>query len=117
MNEIIDRKHSGFGIASSLIGVFNLSYPVILVFDDSNGSNGFLYHLTRIGPGGLLGLVFILLFYLIIPVIGNGLGLLVGLVGLFQNTYKKPFAILGLVMNAITSVMFLIGCLLFIFRN
>ncbi len=117
MIEIVDKKHSRFGIASCLIGVLNLGYVGLVALDDSYGSNGFLYHLTRLGPAGLLGLIFILLFYLLIPAIGNGLGFLVGTVELFNTQHKKLFAVLGVIVNAIIPVSFLVGLLLLIFRN
>jgi hypothetical protein len=115
LSEIIDKQHSGFGIASSLIGVFNLCYAGILVFDVRDGHQGFIDYL--LGDGPILGLIVFPVFFLIIPVIGNVLGLLNGLVGLFQTEYKKPFAVLGVLMNLVIPVIFLIGFVWLVIQN
>jgi hypothetical protein len=115
MSEIIDRKHSRFGVVSFLIGVLNWSYAGILIFDVRDGHKGFIDYLA--GDGPVLGLIVLPVFFLLIPIIGNGLGLVIGGLGLFQTKHKKPFTVLGLVMNAIIPAIFLIGFVWLVVRN
>jgi hypothetical protein len=115
MSEMIERHLSKFGIASCLIGVLNWSYAGFLVFDVRDGHKGFINYL--LGDGPILGLIVFPVFFLIIPMIGNVLGFLVGIVALFQTECKRTFSFLGLVMNAIIPSIFLIGFVWLVVRN
>lgn len=112
MNEIIDRKHSRYGVASCLIGVLNLGYTGNLLFDWFN----FVNDLVSMGPGAIFGLFFIPLLFLIIPAIGSGIGIIVGIVSLSQANHKRLFAVIGLIMNIAGPAILLISFLLYNFK-
>ncbi len=98
-------KHSGFGIASFIIALAAGALECVLIV-----IAGILETMT---PGGvdedspvamLLGLV------VIGGILINLLGIIFGIVGLFQRDRKKPFAVLGVVIGSLV----LLGMLLVI---
>jgi hypothetical protein len=94
MSEIAAKKHSRFGIASCVIGVFNLVYVGEWVF-------GWLGIFNRlVGDGPVLGLLVVPLIFLV-----GGLGILTGILGgiggLFESGRNRLFAVIGLVINLV----------------
>lgn len=113
MSELVEKKHAPLGVASCVIGIFNLSYAVFLVYE-------FYFNDGKSFPkewfGQVSGLFFIPLLFLVIPILGNGIGLFLGLVSVFQRNHQRLFAVLGLAINVFV-VIFLFSCLLFTFLN
>lgn len=108
MNKIIDTKNSRYGVASCLIGILNLVYSLNLLFD--------WFDIVNDLAGPVFGLVFIPLLFLIIPAVGNGIGLVVGMIGLYRTSQKRPFAVTGVAMNIVIPATLLIIFLLDIFN-
>lgn len=113
MSEIINKKQSRYGIASCLIGVLNLSYAGFWVFvtlKDLHWYPEFLFG----GPGGIFALVTIPILFLVVPAVGNGIGLILGMIELFQPNCKRIFSVLGLIMNSLIPITLFILLLRFI---
>ena len=97
----IREKHSGLGISAFIIAmvsgvIFWISVIMATAVELSNGSGGdaeLMY--------GLVGLV--MFFVLFLNLIGTGLGI----AGVIQKTKKRLFAILGIVFNGLTIVVFI----------
>lgn len=115
MNETDKALYNATGIASCIIGILNSSYAGIMIYDSYHEGKIFLGRFPE-GPGAIFVLIWIPLLFLIIPAIGNGIGLILGLIGLFQTDGKRIFAILGLIINA-SIVIFLISCLIHFLQN
>ena len=112
------KKHSRFGIASCLIGVLNWGFIGLVVIDFRAGRNGFMDYL--IGDGPVLGLFVIPFLLLVIPaigIIGHVIGVLAAIVDLFQADCRRLFAVIGLIMNLIIPVSFLIGIIFLIAQS
>lgn len=93
----VQKKHSGLGLASFILSIFSLValFAALIVFGVIEAQN----------PGGLdeespvfiaLGLAIILFFVLSIVAFG------LSIAGLFQKERKKVFAVVGLILSALT---------------
>lgn len=113
----IAAKHTRFGILSCLTAAGVWLYFVVifvLVFyvegftrllsdaflPDSRGISDFR------GMGTAVVLFAVLFFF--IPVIGHLLGLLLGVIGLFQTSRNRIFAIAGIILNLLPAVILVI---------
>lgn len=108
MNETINKKHSKLGIASCLIALITWIYLTILIYlvyfhegftqyisDHYLPRNSGMADFSGLGTALLL----MVIFFFIIPIAGHLTGLIFGLIGVFQKTKKKTFAVVGLGMN------------------
>lgn len=107
-NETIKTQHSRLGIASCLIAVLTWIYLAILIYlvyynDNFTRyvSDNFLPRNSGMSDFSGLGtaLVFMLIFFVVIPVGAHLTGIVFGFIGTVQKTKKKTFAVAGLVMN------------------
>ncbi|HEY2493009.1 MAG TPA: hypothetical protein VGI33_08870 [Paenibacillus sp.] len=104
----IELKHSGPGIASFIISLVSLLGYIAIVaiagaligpYLEPNG-NGFIGSpsremVTNIGTLGIVVIVFLL---------SNLIGVILGIIGVALKNRKKVFAIIGLIMNSIVLV-------------
>lgn len=114
-----NKKHSGFGIASTIIGVIVLVTSIISIViisaefldfatnfkvsDPSVLNDEEAIHFVINYPSIISGTVLLLasVFFMFI-------GGILGIIGLFQQTRKKLFAIVGTLLNGIPILLFII---------
>ena len=105
----MDKKHSKFGIASTLLALgiwlyVGISAFIFIKIDESGNSQIF---------GSLSTLILsAFILFLVLPIIGHILGIILGIVGCFSKTRIRVFGVIGLILNVLP---FVLGLTLFLF--
>ncbi len=101
-------KHSGLGIASFVLAILGIILLIISFILTANAAANISASMTEeefvaSAPG------IIIASFLVLLTIGfNLIGFILGIIGLFQKQRKKLFSILGVVLNSIGFVVFVI---------
>lgn len=117
MNKIVSLKHSKFGVASCVLAATTWFYLAVLIYlffyseSFAKAFNGIIQPTTNkvVDFNGFgTALLSTAILFLVIPFAAHSIGFIFGLIGAFQKSKRKTFAIAGLVMNVLIFIIPLI---------
>lgn len=101
--------HSRLGIASTVFGILLWAFflTMIILVTQTDLMNKLSTPMAglkvdNLGLSGLLkGFLWLLVLFVIIPFVGHSTGLILGIIGAFQNQTKRTFPVSGVVLNGL----------------
>lgn len=108
----ISLPHSGFGIASFVIGVIIVVIGIATFLILSEAQRGIMNRSDSLAGESI---AYSAIGYYVLAIPGSILGLVLGIIGLTKKQKRKLFAILGVVLNilpGLSIVLFIIGAVI-----